>query len=341
MRTLSCVASLALATPMIAQCPHDPLITPGTLTLCPGDSAMLTTQAADVYQWYRNGDPILGATDDSLLVTGSSDAGSVFKVLVTLDSCGEMSPNLSIGGIAQVAPLVFWYGNALLSDTAGIHFCEGEPAYLQLQPPYDTNIQWYADGLPIAGANDDTLFVTANGDYTVTASYATCPNSTAQPSYSTGIVFEQATQPQIGWVDTLLCADPPGNSYQWYINGIPVFGGNDQCISATFIGGNYTVDVDYGSPCQELSDPYLLVGVAALSTLPSLMVWPNPATELVTVSSGTREPIGEWSLFDLSGRRLQTGLAALSTFDMGLQGVVPGAYLVEVEGHAPVMLVVQ
>ncbi|MBK9196873.1 MAG: T9SS type A sorting domain-containing protein [Flavobacteriales bacterium] len=340
MRTLSCIASLALTTSMFAQCTHDPVITPASLTLCPGDSAVLTTQTADSYQWYRNGDPILGAINDSLLVFGSSDAGSVFKVLVTLDSCGEMSPNLSIGGIAQIAPLVYWYGNALFSDTLGIHFCQGEQAYLQLQPPHDTNIQWYADSLPIAGENDDTLFVSANGNYWVTASYALCPNSTSQPSYSTGIVFEPVTQPQIGWVDTLLCADPPGNSYQWYINGIPVFGGNDQCISATFFGGYYTVDVDYGSPCQETSDPYLLLGVPDLSALPSLAIWPNPATEMVNVSNATGAPIGSWRMFDLSGRQMRTGSSSSHTFSIGLNGLTAGTYLLMVAGHAPITLMV-
>lgn len=301
---------------------------------------MLTTQAADAYQWYRNGDPLLGATNDSLLVTGSSDAGSVFKVLVTLDSCGEMSPNLSIGGIAQIAPLVFWYGNALFSDSMGIHFCQSEQAYLQLQPPHDTNIQWYADSLPLVGENDDTLFVSANGNYSVTASYALCPNSTSQPSYSTGIVFEEVTQPQIGWVDTVLCADPPGNAYQWYINGIPVFGGNDQCISATFIGGSYTVDVDYGSPCEETSDPFVLLAVPALSPLPSVMIWPNPATEMVHVSSGTGAPIGSWRMFDLSGREVGTGSSSSHTFSIGLNGVTAGTYLLMVAGHAPITLLV-
>jgi hypothetical protein len=42
--------------------------------------------------------------------------------------------------------------------------------------PYDTNIQWYDNGNPIPGANNDTLFVTSAGSYTFSGAPSLCPN---------------------------------------------------------------------------------------------------------------------------------------------------------------------
>ena len=59
-----------------AQCPFTPTISPSTLILCPNESGTLATQVYDAYQWYKDGSPIAGATEQTLAVEQWADAGS-------------------------------------------------------------------------------------------------------------------------------------------------------------------------------------------------------------------------------------------------------------------------
>lgn len=340
MRAGLCTIALALAGALAAQCPHDPVITPDSLVLCPGDTATISTQLGDSYQWFRNQTLIPGAVGQTLLLNGSQDAGSSFEVLVTTAGCAEFSPLVYIGGYVTVQPQVYWAGNAVFSDTAGLHLCEGSIAYLILQPPHDTNISWSNNGTTITGATDDSLEVTTAGNYLVTASIAACPGTSATLGAPFSVLFEPFVQPAIVWDDTLLCADPPGNSYQWYINGLPVFNGTGQCISASFVGGNYVVDVDYGEPCQLMSDPFLVIGVSEDHELPRMLVWPNPATDIVHISSVQGRALGTWALMDLAGRQVGAGVAGENRLDIDLSGLAPGPYYLRTQELRSVSIVV-
>ncbi|MBL7704081.1 MAG: T9SS type A sorting domain-containing protein [Taibaiella sp.] len=68
-------------------CSHTNTIYPN-LVLCPDATGTLWTQPADSYQWYdESGDPIPGATNQSLQVT----AGSTYSVLTSINGCSELS----------------------------------------------------------------------------------------------------------------------------------------------------------------------------------------------------------------------------------------------------------
>lgn len=340
MRTIISSSAVAFASALMAQCVHDPVITPNNLMLCPGDTAVLSTQPGDAYQWYRNQTLMPGATDQTLQVTGGFDAGSNFEVHVVLDSCLEFSPLIVVGGYALLQPLVFWSGLPLFTDSVGLHFCEGSDPLLILQAPYDTNITWTNDSSVIAGATNDTLQVTVDGIYGVSASAAACPSVSTTLITPVSIVFEPQQVASIVQVDSLLCALPPGNSYAWYINGIPVFNGTDQCISASFIGGSYTVIVDYGSPCQGISDPFVVVDVAELAARPGIRIWPNPTSDILNISSTSHAALGHWSLVDLSGRELRKGAAQSGATTIPMGGLVPGNYILRVEGQQAAMVIV-
>jgi len=60
----------------VAQCPFDPTVTPADLILCPNSQGELATQSYDSYQWYKEGNPIPGATGQTLVVDAYNDSGS-------------------------------------------------------------------------------------------------------------------------------------------------------------------------------------------------------------------------------------------------------------------------
>src|SRR5687768_10000242 len=93
------------------QCPFDPLVTPSNLILCPNESDTLWTQVYDSYQWYKDGNPIPGATNQYYVVNQFADAGSYFSVSATDSSCTEMSPQVLVDGWAFLPPFVMHQGD--------------------------------------------------------------------------------------------------------------------------------------------------------------------------------------------------------------------------------------
>lgn len=322
------------------QCLHDPVIFPDSLTLCPGDTSTLSTMAADAYQWFRNMDPIPGATNQTLEVYGSVDAGSTFKVHVTLDSCTESSPTMMISGYAFLQPQVFYSGDVLSFDSTEVTICANDTLLLLAQPPYNTGFQWYEDSVLMSGENNDTLLVTAPGSYTLTAQQDGCPNVQSAMSYPWIIVEEPVVQPTISMVGTDLCAAPPGSAYQWSINGIPVVNGTSQCISASFQGGSYTVFVDYGSPCQLESEPFVVQSTNELATS-GLSVHPNPASTDLWLSRGNGQPIGPWRMLDAVGRQVLAGAGLTPTHHVDVSGFAPGHYTLIADARAVIPVLVR
>ncbi|MEO9532692.1 MAG: T9SS type A sorting domain-containing protein [Crocinitomicaceae bacterium] len=75
----------------------------------------------------------------------------------------------------------------------------------------------------------------------------------------------------------LFTATPPGDSYQWYIDGIIIPGGTTQSIVPTTFGW-YTCEVTYPGGCTSLSDayPWGVVGINDLDAF-AFSVYPNPS----------------------------------------------------------------
>jgi hypothetical protein len=151
-----------------AQCAHNPTITPNNLIFCPNSgSDTLWTQPYQAYQWFKDGVLQPGDTLRYRRVT-SADAGSMFSVDATLNGCTERSPQVMVDGWVFLLPTVV---------TVGLQnpLCRGDTLLLILMAPYKVNIQWTNGGLPIPGANDDTLIVTTDGDYSVSGAPEICP----------------------------------------------------------------------------------------------------------------------------------------------------------------------
>lgn len=150
-------------------CDHMPIITPGSIILCPNTSDTLWTQHYDTLQWYKDGMPILNATDSFYVVDAFADGGSTFTVSATLNNCTQISEPVLVDGWVFLLPSVITEGNI---DT----ICVGDTLLLIMGLPYTTNIQWTRNGLDIEGATDDTLVVTTSGGYSVSGAPAQCPN---------------------------------------------------------------------------------------------------------------------------------------------------------------------
>jgi hypothetical protein len=173
---------------LITFCSHTPTVFPDSLFLCPNSTDTLWTQVYDAYQWYESdGYPIQNATGQYLVPSG----GSTYSVMATLNSCTEMSQHVFVDAFSTgfVIYHVDTAGNYYNTDTV----CSGDTAYLILgrnKPGSNGSVtQWYADGIPVSPANDDTLMVTAAADYHVAITNPLCPGYTIYNSDTFSIVF--------------------------------------------------------------------------------------------------------------------------------------------------------
>lgn len=292
---------------LAAQCTFTPTITPANPILCPNSNEVLSTQVYDSYQWYKDGQPVPGAVQQTLTVNAFNDGGSNFTVACTLDSCTELSAPVLVDGWAFLPPTVMHNGDAPygIGPNGELAFCEGDTLLLDLMMPYDTNIQWTDGGQPIAGATGGTLVVTEGGNYTVSGAPSICPNFIQQLGVSIAVQFSPLVQPVIAPSGNDLCASPAGTGHQWYLNGAAIAGANAACITPTG-AGSYTVAVTYGTPCTMPSDPFLVTGIEEPVAY-GLQLFPNPTRGAVRISRGDEPLVGNRGLVDLQGREVMAG----------------------------------
>ena len=125
--------------------PYTPIIAYDSL-----NHTLSTSNSGNAYQWYFNGSPISGSTNQSHLVIQSG----IYQVLAINSS-----------------------GCATLSDTLNAVFCNplvhptiqltSSHELTVMNYPFDSNIQWYHNGIEIPNEENDTLQISSGGSYHV------------------------------------------------------------------------------------------------------------------------------------------------------------------------------
>ena len=104
MRSFLTLATIGLNAGLWAQCAFTPTITPVDLILRPGESALLSTQEYDSYQWFRDEQPVDGVTQPTLAVDYFTDSGYCLTVLAEQDACSELSTPVLVQGWVFLLP---------------------------------------------------------------------------------------------------------------------------------------------------------------------------------------------------------------------------------------------
>jgi len=338
MRTFYASVAILLAVSTHAQCPHDPVVSPDNLILCPNEGGLLSTQTADSYQWYRDGAAIPNAVQQTLSVS-SIDAGSQFSVDATVEGCTEQSPPVLVDGWLFLLPFVMHAGDEPAGITPeGAYYCPGDTVLLMLMPPYTLGIQWTDNGVPIPGATDDTLVVTGPGAFNVSGAPEICPGFVQYLGVVIDVLFLDVVQPEIVESNGELCVSPQPGTFLWFLNGEPI--GSGPCI-APAAAGSYTVAADYDGPCAPAtSEPYIVMSLGERPGA-SLAAFPNPASKAFTIRSGQALQ-GNWRLVDSSGRVALNGrFQGCTECGVELSEIEPGCYVLFLEAHTPLRVSVQ
>ena len=115
-------------------------------------------------------------------------AASYLSVEVTYGGDTYTSAEFFVDGYAFLSPTVTSSGDFTIGSGGESVLCEGDVMYFTLNDPYNTNIVWYKDGIPIPGQSGQTLTVTEPGEYYVDGAPAQCPNYIQGPGVGLTVV---------------------------------------------------------------------------------------------------------------------------------------------------------
>jgi PKD repeat protein len=247
------------------------------------------------------------------VATAAADPGfGIDEVLVT-------------GKTSIVLPVAAFTAN----DTA---FCEETClAFTDLSQNNPTAWSWIFEGAspdtsslqhPTQICYDDT----GTFDVTLIITNASGTDTVVYSNYIT--VYQNPPTPVITASGDTLCTVPLMAGYQWYFNGsVLIPGAVNYCYIAIF-PGTYSVMVTDSSGCSTISSPVVISSFPELSEA-TFEVFPNPVSDLLTITSTIARPIEHLVLTDITGRVLmefdQPGNS--STLELSLTGFEQGTYV--------------
>jgi gliding motility-associated-like protein len=219
----------------------------GPINICTGDNTTLTLAPSGLQNivWSRDGNVIGGQTSQTLNVT---QAGSYTATAENSAGCPGSSNAVQV----QVNNTF----TIILDPVDPVSVCEGQPSTITIQNPGLTNIQWFRNGILVAGAISNSLNVTTSGNYTVTATGPTGCQGTSSPVSITfnplpvvSILASGALNFCEGQSVDLLAnvTSAIAGSYTWQLNGNDISSSSQITASQS---GTYTLNVisDEGCP---------------------------------------------------------------------------------------------
>lgn len=218
----------------------------GNDDLCLGEFTNLTVPSNPnwTYQWLSNDPNANNTTYSSVFVNSVSTGSGIFTYQVIITDTTTGCADTSLAYVITVhQPPVPPVINPLTSTTV----CEGATIVLAgSHPDPSVSLLW------TTGAIADTIYVTANGCYGLTATDTFGCSSNATLCVTVNPLPELCTFYE-GCFDTCapytVCA-PNGVAWQWLNNGVPVSGATSQCYSAA-VSGAYSVIVTNNFGCVD------------------------------------------------------------------------------------------
>ncbi len=284
---------------------------PANLVLLPSQTVTLnvtTTAMTPLYQWYKDGAPVAGATGSSLDLTDVSDAGT-YHAEVT-DSAGPCPAVVSSTTTNVVAPASF---EVLVSYATPYTACESTSIALEVSTINavdggggKTDVtssllasftwQWEKDGTAVTGETASTISLTnvaENGSYRIRGqldSYnATSANRSVQLLVNETLSISSTSLVSCGPSEIITIStttDLSGETYQWLRNGTDLgLSGGSMAITEA---GTYQLVLER-SGCPLKSNEVVIAPLdesAITLDISGTVVFPEGGSRTVNASGG-------------------------------------------------------
>ena len=162
---------------------------------------------------------------------------------------------------------------------------------------------------------------TTTTTYTVTG---TTTGGTGTASIT--VTVDTAAKPVITPSGSMLFSTA-GASYQWNLNGNPISGATGQFYSP-LTPGNYSVTVTYSNGCSATSAITIVTGINELSNSLYISVYPNPATDNLTIESPQSALI---EITNIQGQLIKAFTTTGNKTNIDVSAFPSGMYVVEVK----------
>jgi hypothetical protein len=127
--------------------------------------------------------------------------------------------------------------------------------------------------------------------------------------------------------NNILTINPPGQTYQWYLNSVPLTGAVQNPYTATQ-NGMYYARVTYSTGCIAYTDVVnVLISGLDYAVLNKVRVFPVPAQEVIHVEGV--ESGFDYKIYDLAGSIIITGQSY--TGEISITTLMPGSYFIRIE----------
>jgi hypothetical protein len=252
-------------------------------------SVSINAGAGPTYQWYVNGSPIAGATNNSYLTTTLSNGDSVYCVMTCPDSC--------VLNHTVYSNVIYAIINSPSVPSASVAITQGSnPGCLDSVIQFvgsATNVgagaqyTWYVNGLPVYTGNVFTTATLKNGDIVqlkvIITDQGCYTADTAIVAPITMVLSPTPPPPIISLIGNMLVSNIPG-TLEWF--GPPGFtqisGESAQAYHPTIEGYYYARIINNG--CA--SPPSNILGISLLNinsyNLSQVKIYPNPTSGQLT-----------------------------------------------------------
>ncbi len=290
------------------------IIPSGPINVCTGGSVSFSTNVgAYSYQWYKNNNPIAGATSSSY----TANTAGVYHVVISVPGgCSVTSLQKTV--TVNVATPIDIVGDGPFA------FCTGTTLNLSVDSVAGHTFQWKKNNVNIGGAIYSHLPVTTPGTYVVRVTNA-CGLISRDTVICTEVINPAPNVTASGPLTfcagqsvTFTAAVYPGVTHQWKKNNIDIAGAVNSTYTATQ-SGTYSVKQTANGCVKNSSNKIVNVNCREgefLAENYSVEIFPMPIQSGATIVVRGNVNYSEVSfqLFDLSGKLIhQFGAVGIST----------------------------
>ena len=232
----------------------------------------------------------LFGSEDDFLGSASFDLATGIASWASGDTQGSVSISLEISNVFndEETVQVFPFPNAEFTYLVDLSVLDYDDETLDF-------FTWTLFGDTIQEGVQDSLVLSQPGVYQ-------CAVTSIYGCFDTSSTFTLCPEVALNYLPAidLITAEEGFESYQWFFNGLPLDGATNPSVDASE-PGNYalTITTDYG--CEVTSEVLTVsVGINAVEENTHLLVYPNPASDLVRIDLALSG--GELLVYDMNGR---------------------------------------
>lgn len=294
----------------------------------------------DTYQWHEQyyqgiddyviGDPVDGAIDSTY---ATNALVQWVTLVVEQDGCIGQSDPILLDTWVFLSPAIASYNNSELCE-------EGDSSLMHIAFPGTwVEIEWFLDGVAIENSDNDSIWGSQPGMYTVTAYPEACPDFGYSSGVGPVVSFLEATIEEGEWEtgEQFFYALPELGyyEYQWYIDGEPYE--NDSSTPWILYkdglpNGVITVEITNPEPCTSLSEGILWEGLGIEDfDASSLAIYPNPTTGIINVDGLVPNTVNSIVVYNSIGKVVRSMEVHNVMLQIDLSDLPVGMFMLKIQ----------